>query len=285
MPTIEHLEGHWREWRYAHVATMFRPYGWTSLIAQHWLTSSDSGVEIEGLPGTWSVDDGVVFTPPASGSSLSVNGEYPTGPVRIITGRNQTYGHGQSVPVYYGRLEIETLPRTTHDGERIFGVRVRDPLTATLAHEAGLSEFDYDPSWRLPGVFTPFDRVDVEAETVEEGVRETTPHIGTFAFEYDGSTHEVVVLGKDTDAGTVQPVVHFRDGTNGTETYGAGRVVEIDFTGKDRIDWIDFNYAVALPCAFTNFVTCPLPPPQNALPFEVRAGEKKPEQGISRTID
>lgn len=284
MTTIEHLEGHWREWRYAHVATMFRPYGWTALVAQHWLRSGDVGVELEGLPGTWTFDDGVVFNPPESGANLSVDGTYPDGPVKIITGRNQTYGHGQSVPVYFGRKEVETLPRTTHEGERIYGVRVRDPLTATKAHDAGVSEFDYDIAWRLPGKFTPFERIDVEAETVEEGVRETTPHIGTFTFTYDGADHEVVVLGKETDAGAIQPVVHFRDATNGTETYGAGRVVEIDFTGPDQIDWIDFNYAVALPCAFTNFVTCPLPPAQNVLNFEVRAGEKKPEQGISRSI-
>lgn len=284
MATVEHLEGQWREWRYAHVATMFRPYGWTALIGQHWLKPGDSGVEIEGLPGTWGVTDQVVYTPPADGPTLSVDGEYPTAPTVIPTGRNQTYGHGQSVPVYFGRLEIETLPRTTHDGEHIFGVRVRDPLTATPAHEAGVTEFDYDPAWRLPGVFTPFERVDVEAETVEEGVRETTPHIGTFSFEYDGEAFEVVVLGKDTDAGTIQPVVHFRDGTNGKETYGAGRVVEIDFTGENQIDWIDFNYAAALPCAFTNFVTCPLPPAQNVLPFAVPAGEKAPEQGISRSL-
>lgn len=284
MTTIEHLEGHWREWRYAHVATMFRPYGWTALVAQHWLKNGDTDVELEGLPGTWTFDDGVVFNPPQSGPNLSIDGQYPDGPVKIVAGRNQTYGHGKSVPVYFGRNEIETLPRTTHEGERIYGVRVRDPLTAMSAADAGVSAFDYDVAWRLRGRFTPFERVDVEAETVEEGVRETTPHIGTFTFTYDGADHEVIVLGKETDEGTIQPVVHFRDASNGTETYGAGRVVEIDFTGPDQIDWIDFNYAVALPCAFTNFVTCPLPPAQNVLPFAVRAGEKKPEQGITRVL-
>lgn len=263
---------------------MFRPYGWTALIAQHWLTPGDPPVALEGLPGTWSARDGVIYTPPVSGPNLSVGGEYPTGPVEIATGRNQTYGHGDSVPVYFGLWEVETLPRTTHDGARIFGVRVRNPLTAMSVDDARVSAFDYDPAWRLPGVFTPFERVDVEAETVEAGVRETTPHIGTFAFEYGGESHEVVVLGKETDAGDIQPVVHFRDRTNGTETYGAGRVVEIDFTGANRIDWIDFNYAVALPCAFTNFVTCPIPPAQNGLDFEVRAGEKKPARGIAREL-
>src|SRR5690606_40908748 len=68
-------------------------------------------------------------------------------------------------------------------------------------------------------------------------------------------------------------------------TYGAGRVIELQFTDETntRIDWIDFNYAVALPCAFTNFVTCPVVPPENHLDFEVLAGEKRPARDVVRT--
>lgn len=286
MPTTEHLEGQWREWRYAHVAKMFRPYGWTSLVAQYWLEKDDQGVTFDLLPGTWSVEDGrIMFTPPAEGPNLSVDGEYPTGPVEIIPGRNQTYGHGDSLPVYFGRNEVETLLRTTHDGQPLFGVRVRDPLEATRLEDAGVTAFDYDPKWRIRGVYTPSERTDYEAETVEEGVRESTPRMGTFTFEYKGKSHELVLIGKDTPDG-VQPVAHVRDKTNGPVTYGAGRVIELQFTDEtnSRIDWIDFNYAVALPCAFTNFVTCPLVPPENHLDFEVLAGEKRPAQNIARTM-
>lgn len=286
MPTTEHLEGQWREWRYAHVAKMFRPYGWTSLVAQYWLEKDDQGVTFDLLPGTWSVEDGrIMFTPPAEGPNLSVDGEYPTGPVEIIPGRNQTYGHGDSLPVYFGRNEVETLLRTTHDGQPLFGVRVRDPLEATRLEDAGVTAFDYDPEWRIRGFYTPSERTDYEAETVEEGVRESTPRMGTFTFEYKGKSHELVLIGKDTPDG-VQPVAHVRDKTNGPVTYGAGRVIELQFTDEtnSRIDWIDFNYAVALPCAFTNFVTCPLVPPENHLDFEVLAGEKRPAQNIARTM-
>ncbi|WP_336071250.1 DUF1684 domain-containing protein [Nitratireductor rhodophyticola] len=286
MPTREHLEGQWREWRYAHVAKMFRPYGWTSLVAQYWLEKDDKGVTFDLLPGTWSVEDGrIMFTPPAEGPNLSVNGEYPTGPVEIIPGRNQTYGHGESLPVYFGRNEVETLLRTTHDGQPLFGVRVRDPHEATRPEDAGVTAFDYDPEWRIPGFYTPTERTDYEAETVEEGVRESTPRMGTFTFEFKGRSYEIVLIGKDTPHG-IQPVAHVRDKTNGTITYGAGRVIELQFTDEanTRIDWIDFNYAVALPCAFTNFVTCPLVPPENHLDFEILAGEKRPVQNVVRTM-
>jgi len=285
MPTNEHLAGQWREWRYAHVATMFRPYGWTSLVAQYWLEADDKDVTFDLLPGTWSVENGrIIYTPPASGPNLSVNGEYPVGPVEIIPGRNQTYGHGTSRPVYFGINEVETLLRSGNEGKPLFGVRVRDPRVTTRIEDAGVTAFDYDPAWRIPGFYTPAKTTAYEAETVEPGVRETTPRIGTFTFEHKGKSYTVGLIGKDTPTG-VQPVAHVRDRTSGPITYGAGRVIELQFTDETntRIDWIDFNYAVALPCAFTNFVTCPVVPTENHLDFEVLAGEKRPAKDVIRT--
>ena len=37
---------------------------------------------------------------------------------------------------------------------------------------------------------------------------------------------------------------------------------------------IDFNQAYSPPCAFTDFATCPLPPPENRLDLLIDAGEK-----------
>lgn len=286
MPTNEHLAGQWREWRHTRVSELTRPYGWTALVAQYWLHEGTAEKTLDGLPGTWAVTDGTVtFTPPADGPNLSVNGEYPTGPVEIPTGRNQTYGHGASVPVYFGDREVETVPRTNDAGERILGVRVRDPHVSSSASDIGLTAFEYDPAWRIPAVFTPSARNDIEAVTVETGVRETTTQIGTLAFEHGGASYELVLIGKDAAAG-VQPVAHVRDRTSGPISYGAGRVIELQFSadGEGRIDFIDFNYAHALPCAVTNFVTCPLPPAQNTLDFEVLAGEKKPEHDVARVL-
>ena len=286
MPTLEHLAGQWREWRHTHVSDLTRPYGWTALVAQHWLHEGDSGVVLDDLPGTWAVDGGrVIFTPPAEGPNLSVAGEYPTEPIEIVTGRNQTYGHGESVAVYFGDCEVETVPRTNDAGDRIFGVRVRDPHVSVRADQIGLTAFEYDPAWRIPAVFVPAERDDVEQETVERGVRETTSRIGHLRFEHGGKPYELALIGKDAD-GRVQPVAHIRDRSSGPISYGAGRVIELQFTddSNSQIDWIDFNYAVALPCAVTNFVTCPLPPAQNHLDFEVLAGEKKPANDVARVL-
>jgi uncharacterized protein (DUF1684 family) len=39
---------------------------------------------------------------------------------------------------------------------------------------------------------------------------------------------------------------------------------------------VDFNRAYNPPCAFTEFSTCPMPPPSNRLDLRIEAGEKKP---------
>jgi hypothetical protein len=65
----------------------------------------------------------------------------------------------------------------------------------------------------------------------------------------------------------------FKDSTAGNGTYPAGRYLTTEVAEGGKV-LIDFNYAYNPPCAFTEFATCPLPLPQNVLPFAVEAGEK-----------
>ena len=51
-----------------------------------------------------------------------------------------------------------------------------------------------------------------------------------------------------------------------------------------RIDVADFNYLVALPCAFTSFVTCPVPPARNRLDVAIPVGEKRPDETVDRIL-
>jgi uncharacterized protein (DUF1684 family) len=67
----------------------------------------------------------------------------------------------------------------------------------------------------------------------------------------------------------------FTDNTNGKETYGGGRY--IDLTTKDIKNGsivIDFNKAYNPYCAFASGYSCPKPPDENSLDIAVVAGEK-----------
>lgn len=66
----------------------------------------------------------------------------------------------------------------------------------------------------------------------------------------------------------------FNDNTNGNETYGGGRYIDLIIPkGKTMI--IDFNYCYNPYCAFTTGYSCPVPPRENYLDTEVKAGEMK----------
>ena len=90
-------------------------------------------------------------------------------------------------------------------------------------------------------------------------------------FTHDGQTIELIA----THGTPESPQFVIRDLTSRTETYPAARFV----FGEDITDStivLDFNKALNPPCSFTDFAVCPLPPPQNVLPFRVDAGEKRP---------
>jgi uncharacterized protein (DUF1684 family) len=67
----------------------------------------------------------------------------------------------------------------------------------------------------------------------------------------------------------------FNDNTNGKETYGGGRY--IDLTTKDVKNGsivIDFNKAYNPYCAFASGYSCPKPPDENNLDVSIPVGEK-----------
>ena len=74
--------------------------------------------------------------------------------------------------------------------------------------------------------------------------------------------------------------IPFRDATNGTETYGAGRYLvdaakSFDLGATDDGELIlDFNFATQPSCAFDPRWACPLAPPENRLDIPIRAGER-----------
>lgn len=66
----------------------------------------------------------------------------------------------------------------------------------------------------------------------------------------------------------------FRDATNGKETYGGGRYLDLEIPEGDVIV-IDFNKAYQPYCAYNAYdYSCPVVPAGNTLPYSVMAGVK-----------
>ena len=93
-------------------------------------------------------------------------------------------------------------------------------------------------------------------------------------FTVEGQQQRLVALeGKDGGL-----ALHFRDATSGVSTYGGGRILRTDEPGPEGELTLDLNRTVNLPCAFTEFATCPLPPSGNVLTVAVEAGERSPRR-------
>ena len=68
--------------------------------------------------------------------------------------------------------------------------------------------------------------------------------------------------------------IPFNDDTNGTETYGGGRYLDLRFADvEDHKLTIDFNRSYNPYCAYSDGYSCPVPPNENRLPVKVQAGE------------
>lgn len=71
--------------------------------------------------------------------------------------------------------------------------------------------------------------------------------------------------------------VPFRDALAGTQTYGAGRYLDVEEeVGDDGkpIVVLDFNLAYNPYCAYNEDYSCPLTPAENNLTLAIRAGER-----------
>ncbi|MCF8370592.1 MAG: DUF1684 domain-containing protein [Bacteroidales bacterium] len=65
----------------------------------------------------------------------------------------------------------------------------------------------------------------------------------------------------------------FTDLTSGVESYGGGRYIDLRLPDSDHII-IDFNKAYNPYCAYNHRYSCPVPPVENDMNIEIKAGVK-----------
>ena len=150
------------------------------------------------------------------------------------------------------------------------GVRFRNLKAKTLLEFKGIERFPVDAKWRIKAKVIPQDQNPLMIMNVL-GQNTAQKHGGQLVFDIEGKTYRLDAI----DEGGVRLFVTFADATSGKTTYGSGRFIELDKPDTDGYTYIDFNKAYNPPCAFTEFATCPLPPPQNRLSIAIPAGEKK----------
>lgn len=152
-----------------------------------------------------------------------------------------------------------------------FGIRLRDLQSPLLDKIDSIPSFPVKKDWKIEAEFIPYEEAKyIEVPNVLGGTFEEKIH-GELKFEIKGKTYTLKPMG-DRD----HLFLVFGDQTNAEETYGGGRFLSVAPPDEDNRTYLDFNKAYNPPCAFTPYATCPLPPSQNRLSVEVKAGEKAP---------
>lgn len=165
------------------------------------------------------------------------------------------------------RLQVAGLLLEIHTVEGQSALRVRD---LSLAIDPDLRYFPHDPAWIIQATWEQLPQTRRTGIDMIGGRSEEVLITHQARFEFAGQT--ITLLPTHQKAG--QPMFVIRDLTSGKDTYAASRFL-IGIPDGDRIT-LDFNRAHTPPCGFTDFAICPLPPPENRLPFAVTAGELTP---------
>ena len=150
-----------------------------------------------------------------------------------------------------------------------------EPVPRELADKLiPLSYFPPDPDYVVPASLTLAPERDVVEMPTSTGEVRKEERVGVLEFTLKG---QQLTLGAFVEAGADvnRLFVPFRDLTSGTETYQAGRYLDLDRT-PTGLYTIDFNRAYHPYCYYSSKFDCPYPPSENRLPVPIRAGERIP---------
>jgi len=252
----------WQAWHDRHERVRADPHGFLAITGLHWLTSEPQ--RFPDAPGEWwTGPDGVVV-------------RLEEGAELVVDGRHVSVEHGfgviperGGVDVVSGDAVIEVARRGGADV-----VRPRHPDNPVLAAYPGTPAYPADPRWRVTGQYLPFaEPRPTTVGAVVEGLQHVYDAPGRIEFSLEGQPLSLTAFNGPTPGSLF---VLFTDETSGVTTYAANRSVKVDPPAADGTVVLDFNRATNLPCAYTVFATCPLPPAENHLPVAVEAGEKQP---------
>lgn len=264
------------DWHQQRNDRLNQPDGWLTLSGLFWLKAGENTIGAasnndlvfpgENIPahlGTLILKDDSVSIKVAEGIQITIQDS-------VITHAGlKKDSSGEPDLMQWGSLTWYIIER----GEKI-GVRLKDSKHPNYVNFKPTELFPVKETWMIEATLVPFDTmttVDI-INVLGDSSPSATP--GLLHFEIDGQALQLTPLGDPEDE---QYFIIFGDGTNGISTYGAGRFLVIPAADENGKTVIDFNKSYNMPCVFSPYATCPLPPEENLLSLEIKAGEMQYE--------
>lgn len=261
------------KWRSDAEASLKKETGWLTVAGLFWLKEGINTVGAgenfdvrltdnfkRGKFGEIDFKNGAATLKVESGVEAQSDGKSISAPVDLVSDEKE-----KPTEIRTGSQMFYLIRR-----EDRFGIRLKDSNSEARRNFKGRHWFPIDKSCKVTARFEAFP----------EPKEVMIPNVlgGNFKMKSPGLL-KFTVKGKEC---SLQPVTEddgtlfiiFSDMSNRNETYKSGRFLYADKPVNGEAV-LDFNKAENPPCAFTPYATCPLPPPQNKLEVEVKAGEKR----------
>ena len=261
------------DWHQARNDRLNQPDGWLTLSGLFWLSPGEntfggsrdndlvfSGKRIPEFMGTLTLEDDSVRFRSTGDIEIAVNDS-----VVMEAGLRKDISGSPDI-LSWKSLSWYIIQR----GDRI-GVRLKDSQNPNFVHFKPTELFTVDTTWLIEATLQPFDSSTTVDIVNVLGDMSPNPTPGILHFEVNGKKQSLTPIA---DPGDERYFIIFGDATNGRSTYGAGRFLVIDAVDESGKTVIDFNKSYNMPCVFSPFATCPLPPEENILSVAIEAGEK-----------
>ena len=164
--------------------------------------------------------------------------------------------------------EIKDFWQDKHD---FYRNSAGSPFVQKGAEYREVAVFPADPKFSVNATLDRFTSRELVTIGNSDGTSTKYLKFATAHFKIGGKAQQILIL-KALGFGT-QYLTAFGDETSGVSTYGGGRYLDLDIGKSDQVK-IDFNKAYNPYCAYFDDFTCPLPPTENLLTVEIKAGEK-----------
>ncbi len=166
------------------------------------------------------------------------------------------------------------INRKRHEIDQFMKYSVDSPFKGEAEERFnGLKYFPPDRKYRVIAQLIPIGQQDIELVPLTDGSIEAYIRYAYAEFTLENNTHRLLLLKPEKSRVANRLFLAFMDDTNGKETYGGGRYINLYQLKEDEVT-IDFNLAYNPYCVYDYSYACPLPLPENRLAVTIRAGEK-----------
>jgi len=153
-----------------------------------------------------------------------------------------------------------------------YAVRLRDYQSNNINKLTDIPYYAPSENWIIEADYTLLDTAFFISIVKGNGNTEQQKIESKITFTLEGVVYQILPITEGDEL-----FIIIGDKTNGHETYGGGRFMDVPKPLKSGKIALDFNKLYNPPCVFSAFANCPMPPKQNKIQCAINAGEKVPD--------